>query len=167
MLSNDSAIPSFKQMISRLKRHSTTRLLYLVPTVRSFGLGVTELAITRLTLSGTVTSMALSLGLNSINFALFNSAKMEIVWSIPPQAVPAILSAVTQSWLKSPLGITVCRLFACRVTIAAHTVNAELDETPAAGGTCESMSILKPLGLATLLWYFSSIARTALYPQMK
>jgi len=37
-------------------------------------------------------------------------------------------------------------LFALAVKIAAHTVNALLDETPAAGGTWESMSTLKPFG---------------------
>jgi hypothetical protein len=44
-------------------------------------------------------------------------------------------SAVTQSLLKSPLGIVLCKLFACIVVTAAQTVKALLDETPAAGGT--------------------------------
>ena len=61
------------------KRHSTTLLLYLVPTVSSFGLGVKELAITKLTLEGTATSIALNYGLNSMSLALFSSANMDIV----------------------------------------------------------------------------------------
>ena len=69
---------------------------------------------------------------------------------MPPQAVPAILSAATHILLKSPLGIVRCILFTCIVTTAAQTVKALLDDTPAAGGTCESISTLKPFGLGTL-----------------
>jgi hypothetical protein len=50
-----------------------------VPTVSSFGLGVKELAITRLTFEGTATSIALNCGLNSISLALLSSANMDIV----------------------------------------------------------------------------------------
>lgn len=59
--------------------HSTTLLLYLVPIVNNLGLGVIELPITSDTLSGTLTSVALSAGLNSISLAMFFSANIEIV----------------------------------------------------------------------------------------
>jgi hypothetical protein len=50
-----------------------------VPTVSSLGLGVKELAITKLTLEGTATSIALNYGLNSMSLALLSSANMDIV----------------------------------------------------------------------------------------
>jgi hypothetical protein len=138
-------------MMYKPNLHSTTLLLYLVPTVNSFGLGVREFEITRLTLSGTVTSIALSSGLNSISLAYPSSAKIEIVWSIPPQAVPAILSAEIHILLRSPFGIVSFSPLACIVTTDAQTVNALLEDTPAAGGTCESIRTLNPLGDSTLL----------------
>lgn len=39
-------------------------------------------------------------------------------------------------------------LFACRVVIAAHTVNADDDDSPAAGGTRLSIRIFIPVGFA-------------------
>ena len=60
-------------------RHSTTRLLYRVPTVRIFADGVRELATTRDTDSGTVTSDAFKAGMKSISFAVLNLPITEIV----------------------------------------------------------------------------------------
>ena len=61
------------------KRHSTTRLLYRVPTVRIFALGVREFATTRDTESGTTTSVAFRAGMKSISFAVLNYPMTEIV----------------------------------------------------------------------------------------
>jgi hypothetical protein len=56
-------------------------------------LGVREFAMTSETESGTMMSVALSVGTKSMSLAVLNLAMIEIVWSMPPQAVPAILSA--------------------------------------------------------------------------
>lgn len=79
MFSADSTKPSLRAIIIKPNLHSTTLLLYLVPTVRSLGLGVRELAITRITDSGTLTSIAFKVGLNSISLAISFSPKIEIV----------------------------------------------------------------------------------------
>jgi hypothetical protein len=65
---------------------------------------------------------------------------------MPPQAVPAILSASTHNLLNSSLFILFTKPFECIVTSPAHTVKALLEDSPASFGTSESIIILRPLG---------------------
>lgn len=122
-------------MAHTAKRHSTTLLLYLVPRVNNLGEAVHELAITRQTESGILTSVTLMAGTKSISLACPISPIMDIVWSMPPQAVPAILSAlmvISASLCRVILSLTP---LACIVVTAAQTTNAELELSPEAGGT--------------------------------
>ena len=112
--------------------------------------------ITKLTLSGILTSEAPIYGLKSIKSALFLEPMMEAVWSIPPQAVPAILSAVIESSASFSFGIISYKPLACIATIAAQTVIAALELSPTAIGTLESMYIFKPFGYETIALSFSS-----------
>ena len=122
-------------MADNANLHSTTLLLYLVPNVKSLGEGVHEFPITRQTESGILTVVVFIEGTKSISFAVPFSPIMEIVWSIPPHAVPAILSAVIVNSAKRPNGTYSIILFACIVVTAAQTVKAELELKPEAGGT--------------------------------
>ena len=65
-----SHLPALRAIAATEKRHSTTRLLYLVPRVNSFGLGVHEFAITSYTDFGILTTEVLISGMKSILMAL-------------------------------------------------------------------------------------------------
>jgi len=60
---------------------------------------------------------------------------IEIVWSMPPQAVPANLSAAITSSASVVLSNSFSRLLEWSVMTAAQTQNELDDERPAAGGT--------------------------------
>lgn len=66
----------------------------------SLGLGVKLFAMTRETEGGISTSVALRDGTKSINLAVFILPIKEMVWSMPPHAVPANLSAEMTSSAK-------------------------------------------------------------------
>jgi len=101
-------------------------------------------------------------GIKSMCFAFPISPIIDIVWSIPPQAVPAFRSEVIHRSASNYLGTLSMILFACIVVTAAQTTKAELELKPAAGGTWESIKIFKPTGLFTKLLMFSSRANIAL-----
>jgi len=74
-----SIFSAFKVIAAKANLHSTTLLLYLVPTVAILAEGVTELAITNEQDDGTFTSNNWILGINSMSLATPNSPIIEIV----------------------------------------------------------------------------------------
>lgn len=117
--------------------------------------------------SGILTSVHAISGMKSIFMAVPFLPMIEIVWSMPPHAVPAILSAVMVKSASYYYGILLRTPFEWAVVMAEHTVNAELELRPAAGGTFESIKILRPHGLATCDLMASLCANIALYPHKK
>jgi hypothetical protein len=115
------------------------------------GHGEQELLITRQTESGSLTVVVFIEGKKSTSFTVPFSPIIEIVWSIPPHAVPAILSAVIVNYAKRLEGTLSIILFACIAVTAVQTVKAELELNPAAIGTRESIIILSPTGFLTRL----------------
>ena len=94
-----------------------------------------ELPITKHTELGTFTVVVLMQGIKSMCFAFPISPIIDIVWSIPPHAVPALRSEVIHRSARSYLGTLSIIPFACIVVTAAQTTKAELELKPAAGGT--------------------------------
>jgi hypothetical protein len=69
--------------------------------------------------------------------------------------------------VNSSFEISDKRPFACAVSTAVQTVKAELDDRPAAIGTCESINIFNPLGFLTFSAHSGFKERIALYPHKK
>ena len=85
-----------------------------------------------------------------------------MVWSMPPQAVPACLSALIVNWASVAWSSLERTPLAWAVVMAAQTVKAEEEDRPAAGGTRESIRIFMPFGLATSSFTGDSKAKIAL-----
>ena len=122
-------------------------MLYLVAKVATLAHGVNELEITNLYPSGIATVVDLSSGLNSIYLAHPISPIIEIVWSMPPQAVPTSLSPFTTYPVNFFISILSINPLACMANIATHTQKAALELTPASIGTLESINRFIPFGL--------------------
>lgn len=149
-------------MAARAKRHSQTRLLKWMPRVSTFFAGVHELQMTSWTDSGSLMLVHVISGTKSILATLPASPRREMVWSMPPHAVPAKRSALIVRSASCFYLILSSTPLACAVVIAEHTVKEELEPSPAAHGTLESIKILSPHGLATYALSSSSCARMAL-----
>lgn len=119
--SNESARPAFSVIAAKAKRHSLTRLLNYVPRVSSFGTFLHEFAMTSAHDSGILAGV-LVIGLKSTFETVPRTPIIEMVWSMPPHAVPAILSAVIVRSANYYDEILSRIPFACAVTIAEQTV---------------------------------------------
>jgi len=83
-------------------------------------------------------------GLNSIYRALSLSPISDMLWSIPPQAVPSCLSHTINLSTNENLSIEGDWLLAKRLIIPLQTTKEELDDRPAAIGTFPDTSTFIP-----------------------